>query len=254
MKNPIDPHGGLKIRIGVICPDDGVNDDEYWQYLPAEGVTLLWTRYSTPKRFDPIGVEMVASYGDVSALTAAAQTLRITRPNVIAFCCNSCTFVHGIDGDARVRAAIAAACDCLATTVTNSQVEALKAMNVRRVAIGAPYRTEVTAKLQRFLEHSLEHSGFNVVATQSLGLTTEWEIGNSLPSRWAELAMQVNHPAAEAIVLACSGIRTASILEPLERELGKPVISASAATVWHSLRLAGVTTRVRGRGALFGTP
>jgi hypothetical protein len=100
MTRVADPHGGMKIRIGVVCPDDAVNDDEYWSYLPSDGsATLLWTRYSTPSRFNPISVEMVASYGDAAVLAAAAQTLKITKANVVALTCNSCTFVHGPEGD-----------------------------------------------------------------------------------------------------------------------------------------------------------
>lgn len=32
--------GGWRARLGLLTPDDAVNDDEYWQYLPA-GVSLI---------------------------------------------------------------------------------------------------------------------------------------------------------------------------------------------------------------------
>src|SRR5262249_8291028 len=41
------------------------------------------------------------------------------------------------------------------------------------------------------------------------------------------------------------------ILDALERELGKPVISAASAMMWQALRLAGVRDRVSGYGRLF---
>jgi maleate cis-trans isomerase len=44
---------------------------------------------------------------------------------------------------------------------------------------------------------------------------------------------------------------TISILDTLEQELGKPVISAASATMWQALRLAAVRSRVSGYGRLF---
>lgn len=235
----------LRTRIGIICPDDGVNDDEYWSYLP-EGVSLLWTRYTTAKRLNPISVDMVGSYGDPSIIADAAQTLSMTRPNTVAFCCNSCSFVHGFAVDEKIRQTIQRVTHAPATSVTFAQIEGLKALKARRVALAGPYRPEVTQKLQQLLELQ----GFVVTSTFSLGLETEWEIGNSPPSRWYDLACRVNTPDADAIVLACSGIRTREIMGPLERELGKPLVSAPAVTVWHSLRLAGVRTPVVNGGTL----
>jgi len=40
------------------------------------------------------------------------------------------------------------------------------------------------------------------------------------------------------------------VLERLEGELRKPVISAASATMWNALHVAGVATRVAGYGSL----
>lgn len=234
-------------RIGIICPDDGVNDDEYWQYLP-ETVSLLWTRYSTSNRFKPISVDMVGSYGDLTIIEDSALTLQITRPEVVVFCCNSCGFVHGEAGDRRVRDGIAKAAGCPAISVTSSQLRALEVLGVRRVAVGGPYPADVTAKLVELLEEA----GYTVTKTQSLGMTTEWQIGNSPPSVWADLATDLAGGGAECVLLACSGIRTAPVIENTENTLGIPIISAPAVTMWHAMRTIGVKDSVPGRGVLLG--
>ncbi len=89
-----------------------------------------------------------------------------------------------------------------------------------------------------------------MTGSQSAGLETEWQIGNSPPSVWYNLACEVDSPEAECVLLACSGIRTAAIMEPLESDLGKPVVSAPAVSIWAGLRLAGVKVPVSGRGVL----
>jgi maleate isomerase len=238
--------GGWRTRIGLITPDDGINDDEYWQYLPP-GVALIFTRYRTKKRFEPISPSMVDSYADLEPILDAAETLRITRPKAIVFLCNSCSFVRGVGSDLKIAEAIHQAVGIPAITISTAQIQALRALGVKRVAVGAPYPPPVTELLVKFLEGN----GFSVTGTKSLGLKTEWQIGNSPPSVWYDVALEVNSPEAECVLLACSGIRTAAIMTCLESDLGKPVVSAPAVSIWAALRLAGVKSPLSGRGALF---
>lgn len=236
---------GWRTRLGLLSPDDGINDDEFWHYLP-DGVSLIFTRYRTATRFDPISPDMVDRYADLEPILDAAETLRITRPGAIVFLCNSCSFVRGVGGDLKISAAIRRAVDIPATTISTAQVQALRALGVQRVAVAGPYPADVTQLLVDFLEGH----GFEVTGSQSAGMETEWQIGNSAPSVWYDLARAVDSPRAECVLLACSGIRTAAIMEPLETDLGKPVVSAPAVSIWAALRLAGVKAPVFGRGVL----
>jgi maleate isomerase len=43
-----------------------------------------------------------------------------------------------------------------------------------------------------------------------------------------------------------------AILETLEQDLGRPVISANQARLWHCLRLSGVKTPVEGYRSFLG--
>jgi maleate isomerase len=66
-----------------------------------------------------------------------------------------------------------------------------------------------------------------------------------------ELAKRADRPEAEALFLSCTNLRTFDALEPLEQELGKPVISSNLATMWHAIRLAGLAPRLAGLGSLY---
>lgn len=237
---------GWRGRIGMIYPDDGVNDDEYWLYAP-DGVTLLWTRFSTPVRDEPISPSMVDTYADETPLLESAKVLAITRPSVVAFGCNSCSFVRGPRWDLKQAEMIGAPSNAPGTTITTAMIAALSAMGIKRVALGAPYVADLTARFIAFLDTL----GIATTATKSLGMTTEWVIGNSHPSIWYQLARKVDRPDAEAVVLACGGIRTAEILADLEADIGKPVIAAPAALMWHAAQLMRVDTTRHDRGRLF---
>jgi maleate isomerase len=65
------------------------------------------------------------------------------------------------------------------------------------------------------------------------------------------LARQVDTPDSDGVYIACTGFRSLEIIEDLERDLGKPVISANQATMWDALRLAGVQVHEAGLGRLY---
>jgi maleate isomerase len=81
-------------------------------------------------------------------------------------------------------------------------------------------------------------------------LTAEWDIGNAAPSVWYGLVKETNTADADCVLLACTGVRTAPIIERLEAEMGKPLVSATAVTIWRALRLAGYVSPVANRGIL----
>jgi maleate cis-trans isomerase len=66
------------------------------------------------------------------------------------------------------------------------------------------------------------------------------------------LARQVDVPQAQAVFLSGVGMPTLATLEKMERDLGKPVVSAAAAMMWNALRVAGVSEPVKGFGRLLG--
>ena len=64
------------------------------------------------------------------------------------------------------------------------------------------------------------------------------------------LARQADAPAAEAILISGTGLPTAGIVDVLERDLGKPVVTSQTASLWRALRVAGIDARVGGYGRL----
>jgi len=52
------------------------------------------------------------------------------------------------------------------------------------------------------------------------------------------------------VFLSGVGMPTIATLEKMERDLGKPVVSAAAAMMWNALRVAGVSAPISGFGSL----
>ncbi len=57
-------------------------------------------------------------------------------------------------------------------------------------------------------------------------------------------------PRADGVMIVGTGLRCVGIIEALERDLQRPVITANQASVWHCLRTAGVRSGPAGYGRL----
>jgi maleate isomerase len=64
------------------------------------------------------------------------------------------------------------------------------------------------------------------------------------------MAQKVNGNDNEAIFISCTNFRAIEIIERLERETGKPVVSSNQATLWYALRKLRIQGRIKGFGRL----
>jgi maleate isomerase len=63
-------------------------------------------------------------------------------------------------------------------------------------------------------------------------------------------AVAVNRP--QAIMIFCTNLMSAPLVDQLEREIGIPIYDTTSAAMWSALRLAGVVPGViQGWGRLF---
>jgi maleate isomerase len=56
---------------------------------------------------------------------------------------------------------------------------------------------------------------------------------------------------AQTVFVSCTALKTADVIEGLEEELGKPVLTANQVTMWDALRIMGAMELTGGVGRLF---
>jgi maleate isomerase len=209
--------------IGIVAPFDLALDRELWRWVP-EPVSLYVTR--TPALDTAaVSVSMVEALGDEAALTAACREVAVPQPGVVAYLCTSGSFVGGLAGEARLRAAMERGGARHAITTSGALLDALRTLDARRVAIATPYDAELTGLLASFLGEA----GFAVTGTGHLGLGEDiWRVE---PEAVLELARAVPREGADALFLSCTNLPTFDVLPILEAELGLPVLSANQVTL-----------------------
>ena len=65
------------------------------------------------------------------------------------------------------------------------------------------------------------------------------------------MAREANLPEADAVFISCTNFRSLEVIESLEAELKKPVISSNTSALWKMLRMVGNGAVVPGAGQLF---
>jgi len=252
-----------KARIGLVFPDDADCDDECFSMVPP-GVSLHITRHFT----EPLGYVPEADLDGqgrkkflaAGHIEAAAKTLAPIHCDAAAYGCVSCSFVRDPGHDQRIITTIEKAAGCPATTGLNAFITALKTLQVTRVALVSPYdeaRNEIFREI-------LSAAGIRLVAIEMLKVSKEIrDFYESLglyrlrhirtPEVAYRLGRKVDRPDAQAIVIGSTNFNAGPMIEPLEEELGKPVITGNQAITWHALRLAGVQEPKAGFGRLLRT-
>lgn len=212
--------------IGIVTPHDMALDAELWRWVPPEA-SLFFAR--TPFDPLPVNLEMVESLGDDEGIRATTRQLISITPTVFAYACTSGSFVNGLVGERAIAAAMTSVSGAPTVTTSGAIVSALAYLGLSRVAIATPYDLEITNRLADFLNDS----SITVTGTSHLGM--DGRIWGVPYIRTAELIRQADSPEAEAIVVSCTNLPTYDLIAPLERELGKPIISANQATMWAAL-------------------
>jgi maleate isomerase len=235
---------GWRARIGLLYPASGLVDDEFYRLVPP-GVSVHIARVGAHGN---ISAEKVKAFSEPENLIRAAKDLEPVRPTCIAWACTSGSFLMGKEGSRRQIAALTKSTGTKCTNTSESMVHALQHLGVKRVGVGTPYPDDFNAPIVKFLE---EH-GFEVPTIDNLRLQNDWEIGTAAPETIYALARRVAVDRAEAVFLSCTGLDAIDLIEDMERDLGRPVLTANQVTMWNALRLAGISTRGLERfGALY---
>lgn len=232
-------HARAKIGFVLLATEQTIEDDVFT--LCPQGVGVHFTRAPIP---DSITVETLARQADDLA-AAAATLLPDGSLDVICYACTSGSLVIGED---RVFAELnKGAPKAKATSLITGVITALRALDVKRIAVATPYLDEINRREADYLAAK----GFGITNITGLNLEKDSDMIRVRPDFIAEFAASVDTPDADAVFISCGALRSLDIIDALEQKLGKPVICSNQAMMWDVLRRAGIKDRLNGYGALF---
>ncbi|MEM2915701.1 MAG: aspartate/glutamate racemase family protein, partial [Candidatus Bathyarchaeia archaeon] len=166
------------------------------------------------------------------------------NPDIIVYGCTSGSLILGVGYDREIAKQIEEISGIKALTTSTAVIEALKTLEIKRVAVATPYPEEINIKEKEFLEGN----GFKV--TRIEGLPSPRGISIHRPEEAYRLARKVDSEENDGIFISCTNFRTLEIIEILEEDTGKPVVTSNQATFWKALRMIGIKAKIQGYGRL----
>ena len=233
-----------RAKLGFILMSTDLAAEADFNDMAPEGVGVHITRLKTD---DYTTNETLSRHIDFMA-DAASRIQPDTKPDVVSYSCTSGSIVIGEERiyEEIKKGAPWAQPMCLVSGV----VDALRELGVQKLVVGTPYLDEINTAEAEFLLKK----GFEVLDIQGLNLTTGIEFGSVTPGYWRQFALEIDRPDADAIFLSCGGIRSLEVVEQIETETGKPVITSNQAQFWSCLRRAGIPDQLCGFGKIFELP
>lgn len=242
---------GWKGRIGLLIPSRNTTIEPEFNRMAPEGVSIHAARMFLKENSPAALIKMEKE------IDPAVSLIMAVNPDVIIFGDTSGSFIKGLGYDQKLIQRINRLTKTKAMTTSTAVIEALKLLDIRKVAMATPYTDEINEREKRFIEAH----GIRVTRTAGLGyykplksypLALKPVSGMGLldPSVAYKLAQDVNSREAEGIFISCTNFRTIEIIEALEKNLGKAVVTSNQASMAMALRLMGIREKIIGFGSL----
>jgi maleate isomerase len=235
---------GWRARLGFLVPPGNPTVEAEMIAMAPDGVSLHFHRMVAHGTPGSLSGQSERNRSMVENIDSGIELLAMVKPNVIVVAHTAASYHLGRRGEAELLNGLEKATGRRVVTAFGSVVRALERLNIRKVALGTPYSAEVTLQGKGHLEaHGFEVPKFdNLKGIENIYDTTA--------EHAYALARSVDTEDAEAVFLSGTGMPTVTVLELLEQDLGKPVLSSASAMMWHALRLAGVGQPISAYGRL----
>ena len=243
LKFKTDSGLGSRANIGmIVLSSDQTLELEFRTLLDFEGVALYHARI--PNEMD-ITEETLAKMEAELPITASLLPGSFNF-NVIGYGCTSGTTVIGED---RVEKAIRTVHPGIPVTNPLTACKAaMRALKLKRIAFLTPYEPSIT----KAMRDNLMEEGFQIPVTASFFESDDFVVGRITSNSILESVKKIGaHSECDGVFVSCTNLRAASVIEPAEEYLGKPVTSSNHALAWHLLRLAGINDTPSNLGRLF---
>lgn len=231
---------GYRARIGYTSPPylTEAFPYEFYKVVP-EGVTLVLTTLAVKQMAES---DVARS---VEMTLEAAREMGRANVDIVVFGGVPVNLSLGYDGLEETVRKTEKEIGVPVTSSLTAQVNALRAVGAAKLVLVHPFSDP-----EGFHAEYVAHYGFQLLGLKGagktvadLGTTSEDEV-----KRMAE-ALFREHPDADTVYLPAPW-GSIGIVEPLERDLGVNVITATQAIIWEALRRCGVTDRINGYGRL----
>jgi maleate isomerase len=231
-----------RVVVGLITlSTDVVTESELREMLRSTDVCLSATRIKT---HNPMTISHLAAHAE----EISKASVLYDPPDSVNVFAYACTSGSAIISQSKLEEKLHRTTPrAKLTSPMTGALRAFQKLGINRISMLTPYPDDVTAAMVQ----CLANAQIEVASAGSFHIETDYDVVRIAPDCVVDAAREVDVGSAEALFIPCTGFRTSTIIENIEKAIGKPTITAHQAMLWDALRLAGFHKSIEGLGKLF---
>jgi len=232
-----------RARLGFIIPSSNRMVEPQLQHYCPDGVVPHFNRIGMTNRHKAPLDELMPR------ILLAAELLGDSKCDVTVLQCTGTSMSGGVEKEREVIAAIEDLTGKPAASAASSLMDAFQALDAQRLVFVSETKQDGHDRKLAFLQEA----GMDVISDKAMGLAGTDTYCSTPPEFWFDNVKAMRNDDADAYFVSCANIRSIDVIEALEDELDRPVVTSNQAALWSALRLAGLNDNISALGRLFKT-
>ena len=242
--NKIDPKFISKAnpRIGLIAlGSDFRIEKDFNNVIYGKDIDLYVNRIHC---YNPLTNETLAKMAD-DITEVTNDILPDQKIDCVAYGCTSGTVAAGYEV---IKTKInAAKPEAKVTTPITSAIKALKKLNIKKISVFTPYTKTINDTVLNYFKDQ----NITVNSLTYFDIASDLDIGKVEEEHLFDVLSKIDLSESEALFVSCTALPVLSIIDKLEKELNKVVLSSNQTLIWDALNLVGNKNIVKGYGKIF---
>ena len=135
------------------------------------------------------------------------------------------------------------------TTPITSAINALKTLKINKVSIFTPYTDEINQSVINYFKNEK----IEISELSYFDIASDLDIGKVDPQHLFDVLIKQDLSKSDALFVSCTALPVLSIIDEIEKKLGKVILSSNQTLIWDTLKQVNNQNRVDGYGVLFNS-
>ena len=137
--------------------------------------------------------------------------------------------------------------DTKVTTPITSAIKALKKLNIDKISVFTPYTDEINQSVAEYFKKE----NIEVVSLTYFDIASDLDIGKVDPNYLFDVLSEIDLSKSDGLFVSCTALPVLSLIDKLEKKLGKVVLSSNQTLIWETLKEIDYNKNIDGYGQLF---